>query len=62
MFWITEQVAVSGAQISPDNCYEYFEKEGITAVVNLRLEYRGPNGTGYILTEPVYIAKVYNPN
>jgi protein-tyrosine phosphatase len=40
MFWVTKQVAVSGAQISPDNCYEYFDQEGITAVVNLRLEYQ----------------------
>ncbi len=40
VIWITEQIVVSGAQISPENCYEYFEREGITAVLNLRLEYQ----------------------
>jgi len=36
--WITEQVAIGGAAITPDNWCELVEKHRFTAVVNLRAE------------------------
>jgi dual specificity MAP kinase phosphatase len=39
-YWVTEQIAVSGAAISSENWREYVEKMRITAVVNMRQEYQ----------------------
>ena len=35
-YWVTEQIAVSGATIADDNWRDLVEKLDITAVVNLR--------------------------
>lgn len=38
--WITEQVAIGGAGITPDNWHEFIDDLKITAIVNLRREYQ----------------------
>lgn len=38
--WITEQVAIGGAAITPDNWRDLAEKWNITAVLNLRAEHQ----------------------
>jgi len=39
-YWITEQVAVSGGEISPDNWHRLSREKRITAVLNLRSEHQ----------------------
>ena len=51
-YWVTEQIAVSGATISSDNWRDLVEKLNVTAVVNLRTEYQDtfvhPLPVGYL--------------
>ncbi|HET9911132.1 MAG TPA: dual specificity protein phosphatase [Anaerolineales bacterium] len=50
--WITDQVAISGGAITPDNWHEIIDDLKITAVVNLRGEYQDiftlPNPVAYL--------------
>jgi protein-tyrosine phosphatase len=54
-YWITEQIAVSGAAISPGNWRELVEEIGITAVVNMRTEYQD------VFAPPLPIAYLWLP-
>jgi protein-tyrosine phosphatase len=53
--WITNQVAIGGAAITPDNWHELIDSLKITAVVNLRSEYQD------VFTLPIPMAYLWLP-
>ena len=53
--WITEQVAVAGAEISSSNWYQLAEEMDVSAVVNLRSEYQDT------FTPPMPVAYLWLP-
>ncbi len=55
MIWLSEQVAVSGEEISEDNWAALSAETGITAVVNLRYEYQD------VFSSPLPVAYLWLP-
>ena len=53
--WITDQIAVSGAAITPDRWPELVEEMSISAVVNLRKEYQD------VFVQPFPVAYLWLP-
>ncbi len=53
--WITEQIAVSGAAITPDRWPQLAEEMGISAVINLRKEHQD------VFVQPFPVAYLWLP-
>ncbi len=53
--WITDQLAIGGAAITPDSWHELVDSQKITAIVNLRSEYQD------VFTSPHPVAYLWLP-